>query len=128
MELINNTIISKLIDQNMHLILQCGEEAKLAVYHTKLMQTEWREPDSLSIDIKGLNMDTVWNNIVAQVGGFTIEQGNTLDEQIAIEERRAKLQRELDRLTRQAKSERQPKKKFELVQRIKGLQKETVEI
>lgn len=29
--------ISKLIDQNLLLVLECGEEAKLAVYHTKLM-------------------------------------------------------------------------------------------
>ena len=34
--------ISKLIPQNMVLVLEYGTQAKLAVYHTKLMQTEWQ--------------------------------------------------------------------------------------
>lgn len=116
--------ISKLIDQNMLLVLECDGEAKLATYHTKLMQTEWKGKDDLSIEIKGLNMDTVWENIILQVGGMTIDQGNTLDEQIAVDEKRAKLQKEIERLTKQAKAEKQPKKKFELSQQINKLKKE----
>lgn len=116
--------ISKLIPQNMLLVLECGDEAKLATYHTKLMQTEWKGKEDLSIEIKGLNMDTVWENIILQVGGMTIDQGNTLDEQIAVDERKAKIQKEIDRLTRQAKAEKQPKKKFELSQQINKLKKE----
>ena len=34
--------ISKLIPQNMLLVLECAGEAKLAAYHTKLMQTDWK--------------------------------------------------------------------------------------
>lgn len=116
--------ISKLIEQNMLLVLECGDEARIATYHTKLMQTEWKGTDDLSIEIKGLNMDTVWENIIVQVGGMTIDQGNSLDEQIAVDERRAKLQKEIDRLTKQAKAEKQPKKKFELSQQINKLKKE----
>ena len=115
--------ISKLIPQNMLLILECGSEAKLATYHTKLMQTDWKRKENLSIELKGLNMDTVWENIIVQIGGITIEQGNTLDEQIAVDEQRMKIQKEIDRLTKQAKNEKQPKKKFELAQRINKLKK-----
>ena len=39
--------ISKLIPQNMLLILECGDEAKLAIYHTKLMQTDWKRKEEL---------------------------------------------------------------------------------
>ena len=113
--------ISKLIPQNMLLILECGSEAKLATYHTKLMQTDWKRKENLSIELKGLNMDTVWENIIVQIGGITIEQENTLDEQIAVDEQRMKIQKEIDRLTKLAKNEKQPKKKFELVQRINKL-------
>lgn len=116
--------ISKLIPQNMLLILECGSEAKLATYHTKLMQTDWKRKENLSIELKGLNMDTVWENIIIQIGGITIEQGNTLDEQIAVDERRMKIQKEIGRLTKAAKSEKQPKKKFVLVQKINKLKKE----
>lgn len=116
--------ISKLIPQNMLLILECGSEAKLATYHTKLMQTDWKRKENLSIELKGLNMDTVWENIIIQIGGITIEQGNALDEQIAVDERRMKIQKEIGRLTKAAKSEKQPKKKFVLVQKINKLKKE----
>ena len=114
--------ISKLIPQNMLLILECGSEAKLATYRTKLMQTDWKRKENLSIELKGLNMDTVWENIIVQIGGITIEQGNTLDKQIAVDEQRRKIQKEIDCLAKQTKNERQPKKKFELAQKIRVLQ------
>jgi hypothetical protein len=69
--------ISKLIPQNMLLVLECGDEAKLATYHTKLMQTEWKQKEELSVELKGLNLDSVWENIIMQIGGITIDQGNT---------------------------------------------------
>lgn len=116
--------ISKLIPQNMLLVLECGGEAKLATYHTKLMQTDWKRKEELSIELKGLNLDAVWENIIVQIGGITIDQGNTLDEQIAADEQRKKIQKEIDRLTKQAKNEKQPKKKFELAQKINALKKE----
>lgn len=116
--------ISKLIPQNMLLVLECGEEAKLAIYHTKLMQTTWQPKDSLSIEIKGQNLDVVWENIIVQIGGVQIESGHTLDEQITIDEKRTKLQYEIARLEKAARNEKQPKKKFELVQEINSLMKE----
>ena len=93
-------------------------------YHTKLMETDWKPKDDLSIELKGLNMDAVWENIIVQIGGITIDQGNTLDEQIAVDEQRIKIQKEIDRLTKAAKNEKQPKKKFELAQRINKLKQE----
>ena len=116
--------ISKLIPQNMLLVLECGGEAKLATYHSKLMQTEWKRKDDLSIELKGLNMDAVWENIIIQIGGIKMDQGNTLDEQIAVDEQRMKIQKEIDRLTKAAKNEKQPKKKFELAQQINKLKQE----
>ena len=116
--------ISKLIPQNMLLVLECGCEAKLATYHSKLMQTEWKRKEDLSIELKGLNMDAVWENIIIQIGGIKMDQGNTLDEQIAVDEQRMKIQKEIDRLTKAAKNEKQPKKKFELAQQINKLKQE----
>ena len=37
--------------QNMLLVLECGDEAKLATYHTKLMQTEWKRKEELSVEM-----------------------------------------------------------------------------
>lgn len=116
--------ISKLIPQNMLLVLECGNEAKLATYHTKLMQTEWKRKEALSVELKGLNLDSAWENIIMQIGGITIDQGNTLDEQIAADEHRQKIEKEIAKLEKQARAEKQPKKKFDLVQQIKKLKDE----
>ena len=116
--------ISKLIPQNMLLVLECGNEAKLATYHTKLMQTEWKRKEALSVELKGLNLDSAWENIIMQIGGITIDQGNTLDEQIAADEHRQKIEKEIAKLEKQARAEKQPKKKFQLVQQIKKLKDE----
>ena len=120
-----NTIaqISKLIDQNMLLILEHEGRRKLAIYHTKLIQTDWM-PDC-TVTLKGLDLDALWENLIVQVGGIAIEQGNTLDQQIAADEQRAKLEKEIARLEKLARAEKQPKKKFELFQRIKQLSSET---
>lgn len=120
--------ISKLIPQNMLLILEYGSEAKLATYRIKLMQTEWKRKEDLSIELKGLNMDAVWENIIVQIGGITINQGNTLDEQIAVDEQKAKLKKEISRLEKLARAEKQPRKKFELFTKIEKIKKEMEEI
>lgn len=112
-------MVSKLIPQNILMVLEHEEEAKLAVYHTKLIQTEWMPKDELSVELKGFDLDAVWENIIIQVGGIQMEQGHSLDEQIALDEKRAKIQKEIERLEKLARTEKQPKKKFELMQEIK---------
>lgn len=105
----------------MLFILQYEGKSKLAIYHTKLMQTDWQNNDNLSIQLKGLNLDTVWENIIIQVGEIHIEQGNTLDEQIGIDAKYKVLQKKIESLEKQARAEKQPKRKFELVQEISNL-------
>jgi len=114
-------MVSKLIPQNILMVLEHEEEARLAVYHTKLIQTEWMPKSELSVELKGFDLDAVWENIIIQVGGIRMEQGHSLDEQIALDEKRAKIQKEIDRLEKLARAEKQPKKKFELVQEIRKL-------
>lgn len=116
--------LSKLIPQNILFVLEYEDESRLAIYHTKVMQTAWIPTEEQKVELKGLNLDTVWENIVIDVGGVNIEKGNTLDEQIEINEKKQKLEKEIAKLEKQARAEKQPKKKFELVQRIKALTKQ----
>lgn len=113
--------LSKLIPQNILFVLEYENESRLAIYLTKVMQTAWIPTEEQKVELKGLNLDTVWENIVIVVGGVNIEKGNTLDEQIEINDKKQKLKKEIARLEKQARAEKQPKKKFELVQRIKVL-------
>lgn len=88
------------------------------------MQTDWKPTESCTIELRGLNLDKVWENIVVDIGGVNIADGHTLDEQIAADERRQKIEKEIAKLEKQARAEKQPKKKFELVQQIQKLQYE----
>lgn len=113
--------LSKMIKQNILFVLEYEDESKLAIYHTKLMQTDWRSTDEQRIELQGLNLDKVWENIVIDVSGLNIEEGNTLDQQIENDEKRRKLEKEIEKLEKQARAELQPKKKFELVQQLNKL-------
>ena len=116
--------LSKLIPQNILFVLEFEGQSKLAIYHTKLMQTDWKSTDEQRIELQGLNLDKVWENIVIAVGGVNIEEGNTLDQQIETDEKRRKLEKEIEKLEKQARAELQPKKKFELVQEKRRIERE----
>ena len=120
----NIITLSKLIPQNIVMVLEYEGEAKLVTYRNKLLQTMWMPKGKLSIEMKGLDLDAAWENIIIQIGGLTIEQGRTLDEQISIDGQRAKLQKKIDRLEKLARTEKQPKKKFELAQQVSKLKKQ----
>lgn len=114
--------LSKLIPQNVLFVLEYENESRLAIYHTKVMQTAWIPMEEQKVELKGLNLDTVWENIVITVGGVNIENGNSLDEQIEIDDKKQKLEKEIARLEKQSRAEKQPKKKFELVKKKKILE------
>ena len=118
------TRLFKLIGNKIILALEFENEVQIAVYHTKLFKTEWQPIDTATVTLNGLNLDSVYVNLITQIGNFEIEEGRVLDEQIAADEQKAKLEKEIARLERQARNEKQPKKKFELVQQIKKLTEE----
>ena len=72
-----------------------------------------------------MNFDEVKEDIVVGIGGVSISEGNTL-KQMAVDERRQKIEKEIAKLEKQARAEKQPKKKFELVQQIKRLKSDIV--
>ncbi len=117
-------MLSKLISQNILFVLEYNGKSKLAVYRLKVMQTGWKPTEEQSVELQGLNLDKVWENIVKSLECGVWNEELSLDENIALHEKQAKLEKEIARLEKQARAERQPKKKFELVQRIKKLKME----
>ncbi len=51
--------LSSLIPQNLILVLKYENEAKLAIYRSKLLQTEWKPLNELNIHLQGLSFDKV---------------------------------------------------------------------
>ena len=117
----NIAFIAKMFGQKLLFVLEYEEQQRLAIWQTKLMMGEWTSPDNLHIELNGLDLDTVWAHAVAGIAGIELQQGSTLNEQIALQEKREKLQKEIAKLEKLAWAEKQPKKKFELVQRIRKL-------
>lgn len=116
--------LSKLILQNILFVLEYENESRLAIYHTKVMQTEWKPTENQQIELQGLNLDTVWENIVKGLECGVWNEELSLDENLALHEQQEKLQKQITKLEKQARTERQPKKKFELHQKITKLKKE----
>lgn len=115
------SIIQKMIPYHIVFVLSHKGQARLAVYQTKWLEGEWQPIDDIEIPIKGLTLEKAWENIVVTVGEVKLEQGNTLDEQITLTEEKKKLLRKIEALEKKARAEKQPKKKFAMVQEIKRL-------
>ncbi|MBQ9622239.1 MAG: DUF4391 domain-containing protein [Treponema sp.] len=116
--------IAKLIPQNLVFALKYEEEIKLAVFCEKLFATDWMLENNASIPLTGLNFDEVWENIIKKIEGGEWDNSLTLEENIELKEKKEKLQKEIDRLEKQARKEVQPKKKFELVAQKRKLEEE----
>ena len=83
------------------------------------MQTDWMPTTEQKVELKGLNLDKVWENLIRSLECGVWNEELSLDENIALHEKQAKLEKEIAKLEKQARAEKQPKKKFELVQEIK---------
>lgn len=125
----NIALLSKLIAQRMLFVLQYGDSAQLAVYRAdKVLISERKPLDEWKLDLSGLNLDAVWDNVIAQIGGINLSTGADLDEVIAKNDRLEKLQKQIAVLEKKAMSEKQPRRKWELAEEIKRLKNELEDI
>lgn len=91
------------------------------MYHTKLFTAPWQSVDDTKLSLSDLNLDVVWQNIVAFIGGLDVAEGNSLTEQIRVDEERTRLMRQIESLERQMRSTSQPRRQRELYSEIKKL-------
>ena len=117
----NIALLTKLIPQRMVLALQYEEQVQFAVHHTRLITSEWRTQCIASLQLVGLNLDVVWENLVKEIGKIDVVEGNTLTEQIAANDQRAKLLAQIATLERKMANEKQPRRKREYFEQIKKL-------
>lgn len=64
----NILLLTKLIDQKMIFALQYEGQIQFAIFHTKLFQSVWQPTELAVLPLSGLSMDTVWENIVKNIG------------------------------------------------------------
>lgn len=114
----NIVFLAKMFGQKLLLMLEYEGQQALAVWQTRLILSPWAASDSLQVELNGLDLDKVWENIVAGLAGVQVAQGTTLEEQLAQAQQREKLQKEIAKLEKLAWAEKQPKRKFELMQMV----------
>lgn len=121
----NIAMLTKLIPRNIVFAMHYEEEVQFAIYHTKLITSDWQllTPNSSFLTIQGLNLDVVWENIVKSIGNIKVEDGNTLKEQIREDDERAKLLKQIEQLEKKCRAEKQPRRKLELFEKLKELKK-----
>lgn len=117
----NIIILAKSIPQRVIYLLRFEDEAMLAVYHTKLFTSPWQSIDNITLQIDGLNLDTVWQNIVAFVGELEVADGNSLTEQIRVDEERNIILRQINSLEQQMRTSSQPRRQRAIYSLIKQL-------
>lgn len=120
----NIAMLSKLIPQNILFSLQYEDETQLAVYHTKLIKSDWKSTADIEIRLSGLNLDTVWENIIKDIGEIHVREGKTLTEQIQEDERLRVLKRQIEELERKCRTEKQPRRRLELYEKLTSLKKQ----
>ena len=121
----NILMLTKLLPHKMIFALHYEDEIQFAIYHTKLITSEWQliTHNSSLITLQGLNLDSVWDNIVKQIGHIEVQEGNTLTEQIKADEEYTKLIAQIKMLERKMANEKQPRRKREYFEQIKNLKK-----
>lgn len=119
----NIELLAKFIPRKILFVLHFEEKAQFAIHHTKLICSGWQQRDTLNVPLAGLDLDAVWENIVATIGSITVQEGNNVAEQIALDDVRAKLIKQIEILEKKVRTEKQPRKKLELFEKLKELKK-----
>ena len=114
----NIVMISKLFGQKLLIVLHYDNKYQLAIYETRLLKSDWKNEEEISLKLNGLDLGSVLDNFVTQVSGIDVQDGNTLVEQINVEAEKEKLRKKIADLEIKARKEVQSKKKFEMVQRV----------
>ena len=127
----NIELLARAVPQHIVYALRHGEEVRFAVYHERLFTTDWQPiipnstfltPNSSFLIPKGLSLDAVWQNYVTRIGGFDVEEDNTLAEQIHVNAERDAIRRQIAALRRRMRNERQPRRRRELYSQIRTLE------
>ena len=119
----NIAMLSRLIPQKMVIALHFEEQVQFAISYTKLITSKWQflTPNSSFLTLNGLNLDTVWDNIVISIGNIQVEQGKSVAEQISADDQRAKVLAQIATLKRKMANEKQPRRKREYFEQIKKI-------
>ena len=96
---------------------------KTAFKVDRYYSTDWMDEDDLPVHLEGLTLDAIYENFIRQVAGNTLrsEESTTLKDSIERQKRMEQIEKQIATLEGKIKREKQPKKKFDLVNELKQL-------
>lgn len=91
--------------------------------------TDWVTEDTFSLRLDGLNMDTIYENLVRQIAGNELvkENNESLKETVERQAEREKLEKEIKKLRTRISKEKQFNRQVEMNQQLKILKKQLEE-
>ena len=117
----NILLLTKLIKQNMIFALVYNDLVRFAVVHEKLFVMDWEPLEDAALPLMGLDLDKVWEHLVTTIGKFEVMEGVTMEEQIAIDGEKLKKIKLIESLEKKLKTEKQPRKRYDLYKQIVDL-------
>lgn len=124
---ISGKILEAIARQNQHklvFLLTYENERQLALFHCQLYSTPWQPEDRISLEARGFSLSEIWENFIEQIALY--DERAEIDDKIAIDVRLRRqheilqMENELQRTETAAWKEVQPKKKFELYQKLQN--------
>lgn len=93
----------------------------------KYYHSDWRLEEELHLWLEGLNIDTIYENLVCQIAGDKLKKvtpDESLKESITKDEKKEQLEKQISVLTVKIRKEKQLNKQIELNTEVKRLKKE----
>ena len=119
----NLELLAKAIPQNMVFALALDGTVQFAVYYENLYATKPIKAENAKLELQGTDLDEVWEGLIKSIGNIVVEGENTLVEQIAADDAREALQKKIEDLKAKAYKKKQPRRKRELINQVKELEK-----
>lgn len=120
----NLELLAKAIPQNLIFALVYENTVRFAVSFENLFVSNPVSASDARLPLRGSDLDEAWETVVKAIGKIEIENGNTLKEQIAQNKTREELAQKIKDLTEKAYKEKQPRRKMELIEEVKNLQRQ----
>ena len=123
-------VIDKGIPYQLLFLLKRGEEYQLCIGYKEMensavpeyFKTAWMPFDQLPLQISGLTLDEICDNFIRQINTrLASAEDMSLKEAIADDAQRLKIEKQIAALEKKMKTEKQPKRKFELHEEIQKL-------
>jgi Domain of unknown function (DUF4391) len=126
-------IVESIARQNPHkllFLLKFLDQGQFVLYYSKLYKTRWIPLTDLRLDARGLNLDNIWEGFIEQIAlqmDIPAKECLSIAEKLKKQDTILKLQKEIEKLDRLSRNEKQPKKRFELFTQLQGLKKKLFE-